>query len=186
MLVEAILVRHDQGVQLCVALPLRRYVSHARPEHAFDARELLVNHVGGAERRATHRRARHAFHPVADKLPLAEHIEELEAQLVDVVGSLRDLADHNRFHADETPVLEVHVGSVGRLLQHLVFPDGGESSAAAQVVGDHFGDVERHVRRLPLPAERHDRNRSRLRDALHVDDEFCLRRAGHDEPQQRD
>jgi hypothetical protein len=161
--VLTVLIGHDQFVLLPARATLDRDERYLGREDALYARQLLVNHVGGAVGDATHRAARRR-NAVPDELPPAEYVEQLETDVVLVVTGLFHTPDHDRLGLDERPVVEVQFAPVGRFLQHVLLGDRFETAAALQIGGDEVRHVERHARTLPRPSERHDGDR-RARNA---------------------
>ncbi len=103
---------------------------------------------------------------IADELPPPEYVEQLKTHRVFVFGGLLHASHDDRLGLDERPVVEIQVGPGGRFLQHVFFGDRRETAAALQVGRDDAGDVERHVRALPRPAEWHDGDRCARNPAL--------------------
>jgi hypothetical protein len=115
-------------------------------------------------------------HAKADELPARKRIEQLKLQRVGIFTALNHFADNDGLDTQYRPVVEVDIGAIGRLLQHVALARRRESSAAAQVVLDDGCDIQRCCRRTALPAEGNHGYRRRLGDTLHVDDEFLGRR----------
>jgi len=156
-LVGAVLVRDDEAESLSLLIALGSDEGDLGREYAFDAGQFLVNHVRRAVRDDAHRAAAGRY-AVADELLAAKHVEQLETHVVRIVAGLHDPADDHRFGFDERPVVEIEFRPGGRLLQHVFLGNRRKATAALQVRRDHFSDIEGHVGRPALPAERHHCN----------------------------
>ena len=124
--------------------------------------------------RNTSYRAATRWHAITDELVAPVDIEQLKLHGVRVFASLFDAPNDHCFNAEDRPISKIYVYSRRRLLQHVVDRQRRETAASVQIVADHLGYIQRHIRSLTLPAERHYRDRAPFDALSNLNDEFGI------------
>src|SRR6056297_4159990 len=165
VLVGAVRVRDDQAIgAVGGVLALGGDVGDAGGENAWDAGDLLEDHVGRPVRRQA-QAPLGCRHAVAHQLLAAQDVEQLEFDGVVVLGLADQPPDNDQVAANHAPVVEVDLHAAGGPREHVAPLQRLEAPAARQIRADHGRDVQRRLAGT-VPAEGHHRHGHGLAGAL--------------------